>query len=52
MKVRFPAWSEDAHLASLAAVQSDDLRMLIEALRQDFFGPKDYAVLARKPAPA
>ena len=50
--VRFPAWSEDAHLASLAAVESDDLRMLIEALKQDFFGPKDYAVLARKPAPA
>jgi SAM-dependent methyltransferase len=51
VEVRFPVWAEDTHLVSLGAVESDDVRMLIEALKQDFFGPKDYAVLARKPAP-
>jgi O-antigen chain-terminating methyltransferase len=52
VEVRFPAWGEDERLASLAAVENDDLRTLTELLKQDFFGPKDYAVLARKPAPA
>jgi len=52
VELRYPVWAKELHFAQPPLVGGDELRTLIDSMNRDFFGPRDYAVIARKPVPA